>query len=224
MNKQDKNSIGWCDYTANPVKGLCPVGCWYCYAKGFHQRFKLNKKLRFDKNEINKIVYLRKPSKIFIGSTIDLFHPKIPLNWIDKIIQPLLYCEQHTYFLLTKHPDKLSKCFWQLPGNWWIGTTVENEENLWRILFLKTYPYCKNKFISFEPLLGDFRLLNLNFDGIDWIIIGAMTGPGSRKYQPKREWIENILKQADKYKVPVFMKDNLKGVWKGRLRREFPNV
>ena len=39
------------------------------------------------------------------------------------------------------------------------------------------------------------------------IIIGAQTGQGAVK--PKREWVTALIKQADKYKIPVFLKNNL---------------
>ena len=44
---------------------------------------------------------------------------------------------------------------------------------------------------------------------VNWIIIGAMTGLGSSKHQPKREWIEEVVSSADDAGVPVFMKESL---------------
>ena len=35
----NKSKIEWTDYSWNPIKGLCPVGCWYCYAKKMYKRF-----------------------------------------------------------------------------------------------------------------------------------------------------------------------------------------
>ena len=55
-----------------------------------------------------------------------------------------------------------------------------------------------------------------------WCIIGAMTGPGSKAHQPKREWVESIVADAKTPGVPVFMKDNLKSVWGDQLLRECP--
>jgi hypothetical protein len=49
-----------------------------------------------------------------------------------------------------------------------------------------------------------------------------MSGPKANKYKPRVEWIENILKQADERKIPVYMKDNLRSVWQDKLRKEFP--
>ncbi len=44
----NKTKIEWCDYTINPVKGLCPMVCSYCYARRMYQRFKRNPEVRFE--------------------------------------------------------------------------------------------------------------------------------------------------------------------------------
>jgi len=43
---------------------------------------------------------------------------------------------------------------------------------------------------------------------LDWIIIGAQTGPGAKP--PKPEWVQDIIDQCRAAGVPVFLKDNLK--------------
>ena len=58
---------------------------------------------------------------------------------------------------------------------------------------------------------------------VEWVIIGAMTGPGSAKKQPKREWIQAIVDDASITGVPVFMKDSLKAVCGDDLIREYPS-
>lgn len=55
-----------------------------------------------------------------------------------------------------------------------------------------------------------------------WIIVGAETGNRKDKIEPKAEWIEQVIKQADHWHLPIFMKDNLKPYWHGELRQEFP--
>jgi protein gp37 len=57
---------------------------------------------------------------------------------------------------------------------------------------------------------------------IDWLIIGAMTGPRAEQYAPKKEWIEEIVSEAKRLKLPVFMKDNLRSYWDGELIQEYP--
>lgn len=43
---------------------------------------------------------------------------------------------------------------------------------------------------------------------LDWVIIGAQTGPGAKP--PKPEWVQDIIDQCGAAGVPVFLKDNLK--------------
>lgn len=63
-----------------------------------------------------------------------------------------------------------------------------------------------NTFLSLEPLLEDVAEF-IDWNGLDWVIIGAQTGPESKK--PKKEWVENIISYARAYDIPVFLKDNL---------------
>jgi len=56
----------------------------------------------------------------------------------------------------------------------------------------------------------------------DWIIMGAMTGPGSAEHQPSRSWIEDMVSGAKEWGTPVFMKNSLKPVWGEELITEFP--
>ena len=51
-----------------------------------------------------------------------------------------------------------------------------------------------------------------SFGPARWIIVGAMTGPGSKDHLPKREWVENIVEAAGITHAPVFMKGNLADV------------
>jgi protein gp37 len=59
---------------------------------------------------------------------------------------------------------------------------------------------------------GSFRM-----HPIDWIIIGAQTGPGA--ISPKKEWVQAIISQARAAGIPVFLKDNLH--WPERIQ-EWP--
>ena len=53
--------------------------------------------------------------------------------------------------------------------------------------------------------------------------MGAMTGPGSKAHQPKKEWVEELVEDAQASVVPVFMKDSLVPiVGEENVRREFP--
>jgi len=120
------------------------------------------------------------------------------------------------FLFLSKNPIRYS--VFEFPGNCWLGTTITWGER--RDIVLNRNKSANLKFISIEPLLAEIPKLIL--EKISWLIIGAMTGTGSQHYKPKINWIENILAQADDWHIPVFIKDNLKKVWKGELRQEFP--
>lgn len=222
------NSIGWCDYTWNPVVG-CKNGCWYCYGrrirKRFHPEIPYEQITNYDER-LQEPLKLKKPSRIFVGSMTDLFAEWMPKYNVQNVLDIAQFCPQHTFQFLTKNPKRYFEFI--MTGNCWLGVTITNSQEAKNIFDQWNLDMQHLKYISFEPLLGDIELpepryiIDSVLRRIKWIIIGAMTGPGSQKCQPKTEWIQNILTQADKYKIPVFMKGNLQKVWKGKLRREFP--
>jgi protein gp37 len=61
--------------------------------------------------------------------------------------------------------------------NIWLGTSIENERNVWRIDYLRKIN-CTIKFISFEPLIGSVGKIDLT--DIQWVIIGGESGPNFR--------------------------------------------
>lgn len=216
----NKTKIEWTDYTWNPVTG-CKRGCFYCYARNINRRFKdcSFNDIGFHPNRLDKPLKIKKPSKIFVGSMCDLFADWTPSEYVDKILDIVKQCPQHTFQFLTK--DANNYHHFKFSDNCWLGETI----TAWADLVYGVSPFgsCQNRirFVSFEPLLSSINISKIYPH--DWIIMGAMTGSAYRKkYAPKVKWIEDILKQADKLKIPVFMKSNLKGVWKGKLRQEFP--
>lgn len=82
-----------------------------------------------------------------------------------------------------------------------MGVTVEAEDYMFRVDDLRTID-SRIKFISFEPLLGPIRHIDLR--GIDWAIVGGESGPGARPVS--REWIIGIRDQCLGTGVPFFFK------------------
>jgi protein gp37 len=129
-------------------------------------------------------------------------------------------CPQHTFQVLTKRPDRIPHAteeYW--PSNLWLGVSIDgktNGMNLIYDLFDSEFPFLR--FVSFEPLLGPIQDLDLSC--IQWVIIGAQTGPGAT--QPRKEWVEPIIAQTIENEIPLFIKNNLQ--WKGNTLRphEFP--
>ena len=219
MNKQGPNGIGWTDYTWNPVKGLCPEACPYCYARRIYARFHYDPTIRLDEKELMAPYKLKKRARIFCGSTIEMFHQDISGAWLQQIVKVIKDNPQHVFqFLYHYSPHR-----GLFPSNCWLGLTVTSylDANI-ALKFSKTY-IDNIKFISFEPLLDDPKIPDEVFENIDWMILGAETGNRKGKIKPHIEWIERLLNAADRFHLPVYMKDNLNQYRRLlKLRKEFP--
>ena len=219
----NRTKIEWCDLSWNPVKGMCPMGCSYCYARKLYKRFRWDPTIRLDEEELEAPVRFKKPAKVFVGSTIELFGRWVKRSWLQRIFEVVEECPQHTFLFLTKLPKRAS--LWSpFPSNCWVGMSIPkvihtpSSDTFLDLYWLKFRTLASVKFISFEPLLGDCSEVSLR--GLDWIIIGAQTNPYRAT---KLGWIEGILSQAEKEEIPVFMKDNLKRAWPwGYLIQEWP--
>ncbi len=148
----------------------------------------------------------------------DLFGDWVSDEWIEDVFAACEKAPQHRYLFLTKNPSKYNKLaqLGKLPtlDNYWYGSTITNTDDpFW-------YSGSHNTFISVEPILGDFPFGKvLPSDLVDWVIIGAMTGPGSKEHHPTTETVYNIATALG----PVFMKDSLIPiVGEENMRREYP--
>ncbi len=200
-----KTKIEWCDYTINPVKGLCPVACPYCYARAMYHRFKWNPEIRFDGNAL--VDFPSKPSRIFVGSTMELFGDWIKPGWMEQIMALPHNFPQHTFLFLTKQPQNLIK-FSPFPDNCFVGVSATEQHYFVRALSELRFIEAKVKFLSLEPLLAHIPCLPeaLTLAGIGQVIIGAQSKP---TVMPKIEWVQEIVQACDKAGVKVFLKDNL---------------
>ena len=181
-----KNSIGWAEYTWNPITG-CKRGCQYCYARRINERF--------NKTPFDKIIFhperLEEPmpkkfSIIFVGSMSDIEY----WNHADtqKIIDKIEY-KNHQFMFLSKSPFSYHGFMW--PNNTMQGLTMtleEHQDDQTR----KAITMIRNSirpYLSIEPILGELKIFK-PMHLFHTIIVGAMTGPGAIK--PKREWIQSI--------------------------------
>ena len=230
MNKQKKDgNISWTDWTWNPVKRLCPVGCFYCYARAMYKRFKLPPEIRWD-GRIS-ILSNKKPSKIFVCSTIEIFHPSVKAEWRNRIFKIIELNPQHTFQILTKMPENIDR---PMPDNVWLGISVTNPPTYHRKINNLRAIKAKIKFMSIEPLLSLLQVLDgvgktkfrsfIDIPGwLDWVIVGRLTGYG-KKRDPKKYWIESIVRKCEEANIPIFLKNNLKEIWDEKLIQEFPDA
>ena len=207
-----KSSIEWTESTWNPVTGCNKVslGCKNCYAERMAKRLQAmgqpNYVKGFDLAMHERVLELplkwKSPQDIFVNSMSDLFHKKVPLDFIEKVFDTMNRANWHRYQILTKRSTRLLELNRHLPWakHIWMGVSVETENYVGRIDDLrKTGAHVK--FLSLEPLLGPLPKLDLV--GIDWVIVGGESGPGARVM--RKEWVTSIRDQCLKAGAPVLL-------------------
>lgn len=205
--------IEWTDKTWNPITGCTKTsaGCANCYAEVMAKRLQAMKQdkyrngfaLTMHNDVLNEPLRWKKPHSIFVCSMSDLFHEKVPFEFIDKVIDTIEATPQHNYQILTKRAQRMNEYFTQrpIPSNVWLGVTVDVVESKERIDSLRNLN-APIKFLSCEPLLEDLRELNL--DRIDWVIVGGESGVRARPM--KEEWVKSIKDQSNKQGAAFFFK------------------
>lgn len=182
-------TIEWTNTTWNPVTGCTKVspGCDNCYAETIANRFAggpafpkgFEVMVRPDK--VNDPLRWRKPRKVFVNSMSDLFHDKVPDEWLADIFAVMATAQRHTFQVLTKRHGRMKSIMsnpefvekvkaraigkglpvaewvWPLP-NVWLGVSVEDQKRAdLRIPALLDTPAAV-RFLSCEPLLGPVDL------------------------------------------------------------------
>lgn len=182
----------------------CTVGCNYCYARINNNRFPV-----IDNFSIPQLVEKRvkrigtKTQNVyFMTSTSDLSDWKP--EWKELAFSSMMQNPQHIYLFLTKRPNLIN--FNMEMNNVWVGVTVNTSRDVEKINLLKKIK-SKNYFATFEPLHEDLGEINL--EGIDWIVIGTETGSRKGKVTTKSQWVLSICSEANRLKIPIFMKSTL---------------
>jgi len=208
-----KTKIEWTENTWNPVTGCTKIseGCKNCYAYAMAKRLKLmgNEKyangfeITLHEKCLNDPLKLKKPSLIFVNSMSDLFHEDIPFDFIKKVFDVMNKASWHTFQILTKRAERLAELNDSLnwTNNIWQGVTVESGKYKSRIDALRKVQ-AKVRFISFEPLIGEVKDINLS--GINWAIVGGESGFCAREMKP--EWIYSIKNECDRQNVLFYFK------------------
>jgi protein gp37 len=237
----DGTSIEWTDATWNPMRGCTKIsaGCKNCYAERFAERFRGVQGHPFEQGFDIRLVpeKLAEPLKwkesrmVFVNSMSDLFHDKVPDDYIEQVVRIMVLARWHTFQVLTKRGKRLKsllrgrlKFAAQCKNIWW-GVSVENKrDGVPRIKQLQGAPAAV-RFLSVEPLLEDVGQLNL--DGISWVIVGGESGPRSRSLQA--DWVRSVQVQCKQAGVAFFFKQwggtrkKLAGrTLDGRTYNEFP--
>ena len=208
-----KTKIEWTESSWNPITGCSPVsaGCAHCYAARFAKRLKAMGNPRYT-NGFNVTIHedlltaplsWKKPQMVFVNSISDLFHDDVPADIIMRIFDTMNRAPIHTFQILTKRAERLAQLASDLQWsrNIWMGVSIENQDTIFRADYLKQ-TNAHVKFISAEPLLSP--LPNLDLQGIDWLIVGGESGPGSRPML--EEWVMELKSKCEESGTAFFFK------------------
>lgn len=207
------SKIEWTESTWNPVTGCTKIspGCANCYAQRMAKRLQAmgqpnyvnGFEVTLHPHALEHPLKWKRPRMIFVNSMSDLFHEDIPLDFIKRVFDVMQRADWHTFQVLTKRSERLAELAPVLdwPENVWMGVTVENADCVGRVDNLRNVPAAV-RFLSMEPLLSEVGEMNLS--GIDWVIVGGESGPGSRPME--LEWVQDIRQQCLTADVPFFFK------------------
>ena len=207
------SAIEWTESTWNPVTGCTKVspGCKHCYAERMARRLRGMGQPRyrngFEPTLHDDLVELplewKKPRRIFVNSMSDLFHEEVPEPFLRRVFNVMRSAYWHRFQILTKRSERLARWAPSIdwPENVWMGVSVESATYLPRIEHLRSTA-ARVRFLSLEPLLGPLHHLDLS--GIDWVIVGGESGPGSRPMLS--DWVLEIRDRCRQEEVPFFFK------------------
>lgn len=206
-------AIEWTDKTWNPTVGCDKVsaGCKNCYAEALTKRFTNHFANGFEFTLHPERLYepkrWRKPSRVFVNSMSDLFHERMPLEYLKQVFEVMAECERHVFQILTKRQERLVELAPELPwpDNVWMGVSIESQTFAHRADYLRQVPAAV-RFLSCEPLIGP---LELDLEGIHWVIAGGESGPGHRPIEA--DWVRSIRDQSKQAGAAFFFKQ-----WGGR--------
>ena len=245
-----KTSIQWTDSTWNPVRGCTRKSprCVNCYAEIMAARFskpgmwghgfatmkdgdhRWTGRVELIPDMLTLPLHWKKPRRIFVNSTSDLFHEALSDDALDEVHAVMAACGRHTFQVLTKRPERMAPYYAgryraqrtkdaarrfgyalefegismlpQVLPNLWLGASVEDQERAdERIPLLKLTPAAV-RFLSVEPLLEEVELGDLT--GIHQVIVGGESGPGARPFYAG--WARKIVKRCEGQGVACFVK------------------
>lgn len=221
----ENSAIEWTNHTFNPWIGCQRVSaaCDHCYAEALvNGRFGGDFSQRRRTSEQNwrqpvrwnqRAAAAGMRERVFCASLADVFDNRVDPAWRSDLWRLIDATPSLDWLLLTKRPQNIAA---MLPADWghagrtnvWLGTTVENrEEMLRRGSVLACIPAIV-RFWSCEPLLEDLGRIAPELMP-DWIIAGGESGPDARPMA--RGWVQGLRAHCAVQHVPFLF--NQWGEW-----------
>jgi protein gp37 len=127
----------------------------------------------------------------------DIFSEGVDGIWRSRVFGYIKNHPEANFLLLSKRPDLFIPWIGFISKeNTFIGTSLDYAHNGKRLLPIKRMGMSGYRtFVNIEPLMS--RMDMVDFSGIDFIIVGALTG---RKYIAHKEWHESIKHPVIYYK------------------------
>jgi len=221
LNKVKGNMFGFITHTWNPIAGICPHKCTYCYMKKMRRFPVHNVPLHYKSNYMKD--NLGKNNFIFIGSSTDIFANEVKNDWLLNVFcKAISY--NNTYLLQTKNPLRyLLHLDDLIPQKFILSTTIETDRYYTdmgktppaksRALAMKNLPKEYRRMVTIEPIMK-FNLktlvkLVLSFKP-EQINIGADSGCNDLYAPTIGETIKLI--ETLKKETTVYIKPNLEKI------------
>ncbi|MFG2412330.1 DUF5131 family protein [Streptomyces goshikiensis] len=122
------SNIEWTEQTWNPTTGCDRIspGCDNCYALTMAKRLKAMGQAKYQSDgdprtsgpgfgiathadALTEPLRWKKPRKIFVNSMSDLFHARVPRDFLVQVFAVMAATPQHTYQILTKRPERAAR-------------------------------------------------------------------------------------------------------------------
>jgi len=166
-------------------------GCDYCWAKDLHDKrhkaYLAGKKvpkqyshpfgeiiLRYGR--LDEPLHIKKPSRFFVCSMSDLFHPLVPIGFLTHVFDIIEKCPQHTFLIFTKRLKQALKMMWgKHEKGWRYYGDGQFDSNIWFIVSCSTQKEVDENVpillqipaavrgISLEPLLEEIDLKHIPY-------------------------------------------------------------
>ena len=251
----DRTHISWADTTWPVTVGCDKVssGCYDCYAMRDARRMESNPNPKISSvysglvtkqangilnwtgaiktlpERLNDPAHWKDHRDIFVCSQSDLFHEDVPGAFIGQVFSAIWNYSWHTYYILTKRPERLLELLEGTPPEGLadfnsinfphviVGVSAEDQAAAEKRLPLLTQlPLASSQlFVSAEPLIGPLDLSKW-LDRLGWVIAGGESGKHARPMHP--DWPRRLRDQCEEARVSYHFKQ-----W-GEFTTELPGA